>query len=172
MLYREIMAVCSQIHTKHINTLCGQNVVLLNVKLAVHAGNSLKMSFNFTIPNFVMCFSVPINQEYHQSTLINRSNTHEPPLPQKTNPTKAERHFDRNSRLSSDRSVAINFFKKFSGLILGHTCLSPHSQKPNIIVSQQFASPPSTVTFYCDVTEYSPFQTSGHFAGRDYSLCV
>ena len=36
MLYREIMAVCSEIHTKHINTLCGQNVELLNVKLAVH----------------------------------------------------------------------------------------------------------------------------------------
>jgi len=36
MLYREIMAVCSQIHTKHINTLRGQNVELLNVKLAVH----------------------------------------------------------------------------------------------------------------------------------------
>ena len=35
MLYREIMAVCSEIHTKHINTLCGQNVELLNVKLAV-----------------------------------------------------------------------------------------------------------------------------------------
>jgi len=35
-LYREIMAVCSEIHTKHINTLCGQNVELLNVKLAVH----------------------------------------------------------------------------------------------------------------------------------------
>jgi len=31
MLYREIMAVCSEIHTKHINTLCGQNVVLLNI---------------------------------------------------------------------------------------------------------------------------------------------
>jgi len=28
MLYREIMAVCSEIHTKHINTLCGQNVEL------------------------------------------------------------------------------------------------------------------------------------------------
>jgi len=26
MLYSEIIAVCSQIHTKHINTLCGQNV--------------------------------------------------------------------------------------------------------------------------------------------------
>jgi len=36
MLYREIMAVCSQIHTKHINTLCGQNEEFLNVKLAVH----------------------------------------------------------------------------------------------------------------------------------------
>jgi len=36
MLYREIIAVCSQIHTKHINTLCGQNVELLIVKLAVH----------------------------------------------------------------------------------------------------------------------------------------
>jgi hypothetical protein len=35
-LYREIIAVCSQIHTEHINTLCGQNVGLLNVKLAVH----------------------------------------------------------------------------------------------------------------------------------------
>ena len=35
MLYREIMAVCSAIHTKHINTLCGQNVELLNVKLVV-----------------------------------------------------------------------------------------------------------------------------------------
>ena len=35
MLYREIIVVCSQIHTEHINTLCGQNVELLNVKLAV-----------------------------------------------------------------------------------------------------------------------------------------
>ena len=32
MLYREKIAVCSQIHTKHINTLCGQSVQLLNVK--------------------------------------------------------------------------------------------------------------------------------------------
>jgi len=36
MLYGEIMAVCSEIHTKHINTVCGQNVELLNVKLVVH----------------------------------------------------------------------------------------------------------------------------------------
>jgi len=31
MLYRDIIAVFSQIHTKHVNTLCGQNVELLNL---------------------------------------------------------------------------------------------------------------------------------------------
>ena len=36
MLYRGIIAICSEIHTKHINTLCRQNVELLNVKLAVY----------------------------------------------------------------------------------------------------------------------------------------
>jgi hypothetical protein len=35
MLYREIIAVCSEIHIKHTNTLCGQNVELLDVKLVV-----------------------------------------------------------------------------------------------------------------------------------------
>jgi hypothetical protein len=32
MLYREIIAVCFEIHTKHINTLWGQNVEFVNVK--------------------------------------------------------------------------------------------------------------------------------------------
>ena len=36
MLYREIIAVCSPIHTKHINTPCGQNVEMQNVKLDVY----------------------------------------------------------------------------------------------------------------------------------------
>jgi len=36
MLYREIIVVCSQIHTKHVNTLRGQNVELVNVILVVH----------------------------------------------------------------------------------------------------------------------------------------
>jgi len=35
MLYREIIAVCSQIHTKHTNTECEQNVELVNV---IHGG--------------------------------------------------------------------------------------------------------------------------------------
>jgi len=44
MLHREIIAVGSEIHTKHTNTLCGQNVEVLNVKLAVNivtTGNPL-----------------------------------------------------------------------------------------------------------------------------------
>jgi len=36
MLYREVIAVCSEIHTKRTNRLCGQNVELLNVKLVVN----------------------------------------------------------------------------------------------------------------------------------------
>ena len=38
MLYREIIAVCSEIHIKHINTLWEQKVEFVNVKLAVHEG--------------------------------------------------------------------------------------------------------------------------------------
>jgi len=32
MLYREIIAACSEIHTEHINTLCEQNVEFFSVK--------------------------------------------------------------------------------------------------------------------------------------------
>ena len=43
MLYREIIAVCSEIHTKHINTLCKQNVELLTVK----PGGTYSDHFNY-----------------------------------------------------------------------------------------------------------------------------
>jgi hypothetical protein len=33
MLYREIIAECPEIHTKHTNALCGQNVEIVDVKL-------------------------------------------------------------------------------------------------------------------------------------------
>ena len=48
MLYSEIIAVCSQIHTKHINTrtLCGQNVELLSVKLLVHIVTTGLLNFD------------------------------------------------------------------------------------------------------------------------------
>jgi hypothetical protein len=73
MLYREIIAVCSQIHTKHINTLCGYNVELLNVKpgrilnssayRAVqtwHCGNcgGLPPDTNVHVQPFTDCFTV------------------------------------------------------------------------------------------------------------------
>ena len=49
MLYSEIIVVCSQIHTKHIITLCGQNVELLNVQMTVHIVT--------TGPNYISCFT-------------------------------------------------------------------------------------------------------------------
>jgi hypothetical protein len=40
MLYREIVDVCSQIHTKHINALCGQNVEFLDIKVGgIYSGH-------------------------------------------------------------------------------------------------------------------------------------
>jgi len=32
MLYREIIAVCFEMHTKHKYSVCGQNVEFVNVK--------------------------------------------------------------------------------------------------------------------------------------------
>jgi hypothetical protein len=36
MPYREIIAVCSEIHIQHIHTLCGKEEEILNVKLVAH----------------------------------------------------------------------------------------------------------------------------------------
>jgi len=41
MLYSEIIVVCSQIHTKHINTLCEQNVECRTYR----AVNTLRLSY-------------------------------------------------------------------------------------------------------------------------------
>jgi len=46
MLYREIIAVCSEIRTKHLNAVCGQNVEFLKVKLAVHETTDTLKGFN------------------------------------------------------------------------------------------------------------------------------
>ena len=51
MLYREIIAVCSQIHTKHINTLCGQDVGFLAVK------GGVAFSYRCTLKVYVNGFS-------------------------------------------------------------------------------------------------------------------
>jgi len=49
MPYRDIIAVCSEIHTKHIITLCGQNAELLNVKLVVHIVTTGLIISKFTL---------------------------------------------------------------------------------------------------------------------------
>jgi hypothetical protein len=36
MLYREIMAICSQNHSKYKKSLCGLNVEFVNAKLVVY----------------------------------------------------------------------------------------------------------------------------------------
>jgi Leu/Phe-tRNA-protein transferase len=43
MLYSQIIAVCSQIHTKHMNTLCGQNVPRSKHTVSVIKTNQLML---------------------------------------------------------------------------------------------------------------------------------
>jgi len=43
------IAVCSEIHTKHINTLCWQNVELLNVKLVGTYSNHWAFKANLLV---------------------------------------------------------------------------------------------------------------------------
>ena len=56
MLCREIIAFCSEIHTKHINSLCGQNVVLLNVN---PGGAYNDHCFDCLITHSAMCYIYP-----------------------------------------------------------------------------------------------------------------
>ena len=53
MLYWEIIAVYSQIHTKHINTLCGQNVEFVNVKPIDTQSDHWALRDNFCIVIYI-----------------------------------------------------------------------------------------------------------------------
>jgi len=48
-----MITVCSQIHTKHINTVCGQNVELLNVKLISTYIDHQNSHFLKTLPHWL-----------------------------------------------------------------------------------------------------------------------
>jgi hypothetical protein len=58
MLYRETIAVCSEIRTEHINNLCGQNVELLNVTAggigAVESVHKTSDSDSFITAHYVL----------------------------------------------------------------------------------------------------------------------
>jgi hypothetical protein len=47
------MAVCSEIHTKHINILCGQNVEFVNVKLVVYIVTTGLQSVSSPLSNII-----------------------------------------------------------------------------------------------------------------------
>jgi hypothetical protein len=62
MLYSEIIAVCSQIHTKHINTLCGQNVEIVNVKrCGTYSDHWTLKGWWSTINNYLPCKRSSVN---------------------------------------------------------------------------------------------------------------
>jgi hypothetical protein len=65
MLYREIIAVCSQIHKKHINTRCGQNVELLNVKPGGVSGVA-----SFWLPGRITTLAAPNKNGELTGTII------------------------------------------------------------------------------------------------------
>jgi hypothetical protein len=64
MLYREIIAVCSEIHTNHINTLCGQNVEFVNVKPGGTYSNHWALKG-------LVCFSLKCQVCVHISVFVN-----------------------------------------------------------------------------------------------------
>jgi len=69
MLYREIIAVCSQIHTKNINTLCGQNVELLIAKLAVYIVTTGLQSVIKTSQLMLYREIIPVFSEIHTKNI-------------------------------------------------------------------------------------------------------
>ena len=52
MLYREIIAVCSEIHTKLVNVLCGQKRKNFSFQRVSASGNQWAVSQHVTDPQF------------------------------------------------------------------------------------------------------------------------
>jgi hypothetical protein len=63
MMYSEIIAVCSEIHTKHIKTLCGRNVGFVTTMCG--CTQSIHNSFECSdCMNRCMVFQVTINFQF------------------------------------------------------------------------------------------------------------
>jgi hypothetical protein len=61
MLYREIIAVCCEIRTKHVNTLCGQNVEFSNVKRGGTYSDHWALEGYITAVNmFTTCLNIQV----------------------------------------------------------------------------------------------------------------
>jgi hypothetical protein len=61
MLHSEIIAVCSEIHTKHISALSGQNVELLNVKRGGTYSNHWALNDQLFVTNFIPTYILALD---------------------------------------------------------------------------------------------------------------
>jgi hypothetical protein len=107
MLYRETIAVCSQIHTKHINTLCGQNVELLNVKLVVHiVTTGLQMVKSvLNAPNTDQCcYHTLLNNVTVRTVSLNVQPINIPILTNRSNPQRSSNYHYSLRNIPEERS--------------------------------------------------------------------
>jgi hypothetical protein len=88
MLYREIIAVCSEIHTKHINTLCGQNLAFFYLKSDGRESNHRDIGDRQRSVGFLWTSDQPDAEtsdytQHSQETDINASGGIRPRIPSK-----------------------------------------------------------------------------------------
>ena len=67
MLYRKTIAVCSEIHTKHINAICGQNVEFFNDPRGTHSNHWALKGWQWCLTRYFgveMTFYTSISEEF------------------------------------------------------------------------------------------------------------
>jgi len=69
MLYRKIIAVCSEIYIKHINTLCGQNVQFVNVRPGGTYSYHWALKFSNKTDAVCFLFTPEIQNDNHITSL-------------------------------------------------------------------------------------------------------
>jgi hypothetical protein len=65
MLYRAIFDVCSEIHTRYVNSHCGKSVELLNVKRDVPIGTCPLLKVHSVFGDLLLSFQLkelPLNE--------------------------------------------------------------------------------------------------------------
>jgi len=89
MLYREIIAVCSEIHTEHTNTLCGQNVDFCTSNLVVHIVTAGHLAVNSVVKQTTQSNrSGHTVSRAHQSNLISNYSYEKSPNPHSRQPLR------------------------------------------------------------------------------------
>ena len=71
-MYRKIIAVCSEIHTKHINILCGQDVEFLNDKPGGTCSDHWAFK-SYKHPSIIIVISISSNGDVRASNGVVRA---------------------------------------------------------------------------------------------------